>query len=304
MKLNRLIEITTILLNGKNVTAAELAQRFEVSSRTIYRDIEVLSSSGVPIYCTQGSGGGIGIMEEYTINRTSLSSGEKDSILFALNTLRATRYPHIEKTIEKLGGLFKTTAADWIKVDFSPWSYDVESNNKFSRIQSAVLEGREIEVEYINVQNCKSSRILQPLQLYFKSQAWYLWAFCMNKMGYRLFRISRIISLKVTDNFFDRSKRIEEYREESLGPANLSNEVRMVLEFNPEVLHRLYDDFEAGSIKLMPDGRYRVEVHFTEDEWVYGYILSFGPLVRVVEPERIVEIIKKRAQNLLDQYNS
>lgn len=304
MKLNRLIEITTILLNKKTVTAAELAERFQVSPRTIYRDIEVLSGSGIPIYCVQGAGGGISLMEEYTINRASLSTAEKDSILFALNTLRATRYPDIEKTIEKLGGLFKSKTGDWIQVDFSPWNCDIGSDNKFSRIQSAILEGRQLEIEYITAQNRKSRRVIQPLRLCFKSQAWYLWAFCTTRMGYRLFRISRIISLCATNDFFDRTKRIEESSEESqrYEAAPMNAGTRLVLEFTSESLYRLYDDFDYNSIKLMPDGKYRVEVSFIEDEWVYGYILSFGSLVRVIEPTHIIEIIKKRAQSLLEQY--
>lgn len=92
MKLNRLIEITTILLNKKTITASELAERFGVSTWTIYRDNDVLSASGVPVYATQGTNGGISILEDYTVNRTALSNSEKDSILFALQTLQSTKY--------------------------------------------------------------------------------------------------------------------------------------------------------------------------------------------------------------------
>lgn len=120
MKLNRLLEITTILLNKKATTAKELAERFSVSTRTIYRDIDVLSASGVPVYATQGINGGISILEDYTINRTALSNSEKDNILFALQTLQSTKYPEIDAVLEKLGSIFKYTATDWISIDFSP----------------------------------------------------------------------------------------------------------------------------------------------------------------------------------------
>jgi len=103
MRFNRLLEIRTILLNKRTVTASELAERFSVSTRTIYRDIDVLSASGVPVYATQGTNGGISILEDYTVNRTALSNSERDSILFALQTLKSTKYPEIDLVLEKLG---------------------------------------------------------------------------------------------------------------------------------------------------------------------------------------------------------
>ena len=118
MKLNRLFEITSILLNRRTVTAAELAERFGVSVRTIYRDIDARSASGVPVYTSQGAGGGISLMEEYSLNRAMLSDEERRGILMALQLLRATRCPDLGGVLEKLGGLFRG-GADWISVDFS-----------------------------------------------------------------------------------------------------------------------------------------------------------------------------------------
>ena len=103
MKINRLLEITLVLLNKGNTTARELADRFEVSTRTIYRDIDELSAAGVPVFTNKGSGGGISLMENYVLNRSFMTEHERDSLLLALKTLQATRYPQIEAILEKIG---------------------------------------------------------------------------------------------------------------------------------------------------------------------------------------------------------
>lgn len=123
MKINRLLEITIILLNGKNVTAKQLAGRFCVSTRTIYRDIDVLSSAGIPVYTNKGKGGGIALLENYTINKALLSADESHSLIMALKTLEAVRYPEIDVILNKIGSIFKDTKAeaDWLEIDFSPW---------------------------------------------------------------------------------------------------------------------------------------------------------------------------------------
>lgn len=120
MKLLRLIEIITILLNKKTITAKELAERFGVSVRTIYRDVDVLTLTGIPIYTAQGLNGGISIMEEYSLNRTVLSDNDKNSILFALHSLKSTKYPDVDAVLEKLSGIFQSNVSEWINVDFTP----------------------------------------------------------------------------------------------------------------------------------------------------------------------------------------
>lgn len=174
MKINRMIEIITILLNKKTVTAAELAERFSVSQRTIYRDIDELSSSGIPIYTSKGLNGGISIMENYSINRAIFSDADKDLILFALNSLQSTQHPEVDNVLEKLGAIFGNRSTDWITVDFSPWGYDPCSGNKFADIKTAVLQNRVLKIDYINARNIKSSRKIKPLYLDFKYKAWYV----------------------------------------------------------------------------------------------------------------------------------
>jgi predicted DNA-binding transcriptional regulator YafY len=301
MKLNRLLEITTILLNKKTVTASELAERFGVSTRTIYRDIDVLSVSGVPVYATQGTNGGISILEDYTVNRTTLSNSEKESILFALQTLQSTKYPEIDVVLEKLGSIFKSTITDWISVDFSPWGANPNAYNKFTDIKTAIIQSRIIEIDYINTYNQKSCREIEPIRLIFKSQAWYLWGFCLEKQDYRTFRISRIKRVVIRDETFDRSK-VHVIEERSAETEKEKPYTHVVLQFTEEALYRLYDDFDDKWIRDIGNGTYILENDFPEDEWVYGYILSFGCFVKVIEPENIRKIIKDRSEKITEFY--
>jgi len=119
LKINRLLEITILLLNCKTVTAKELAGRFGVSTRTIYRDIDVLSLAGVPVYTNKGNGGGISLLEEFTLNKTMLNENESEGLLLALKTMSMTRYPETQSILDKIGSIFKNNNADdWIDIDF------------------------------------------------------------------------------------------------------------------------------------------------------------------------------------------
>jgi predicted DNA-binding transcriptional regulator YafY len=304
LKLNRLLEITTILLNRKTVTAAELAERFGVSTRTIYRDIDVLSASGVPVYSSQGSGGGISILEDFTINRAVISESERaalDSVLLGLQTLEATRYPEINTVLEKLGGIFKGAESDWISVDFSPWGSNPNAGNKFSDIKSAILQSRVIEVNYINAFNERSRRKIEPLRLIFKSQAWYLWGFCLAKQEYRTFRVSRVKSVRVTGEEFDR-KEVHIVEKKPPPPEKDKPWVTATLEFTEDALYRLCDDFDDEMIRDNGNKTYTVDFTYAEDDWLYGYILSFGAAVRVIAPEHIRKGIKARAKKIAGLY--
>ena len=163
MKSNPLFEITTILLNKGTITARELADRFGVSTRTIYRDIDVLSSVGVPVYMNKGNGGGIHLLENYTLNRTLISERESENLLLAFNTLRATQYPELDIALEKMGAIFKNAANhDWVEVDFSPWGSLPNEKNKFNDIKRAMLGRNVIRFDYVNGEGHRSIRLAEP----------------------------------------------------------------------------------------------------------------------------------------------
>jgi len=301
MKINRLLEITLILLNKGTVTAAELAERFSVSTRTIYRDIDELSSAGVPVYTNKGGGGGISLLENYAINKAMLTEHERDSLLLALKTLQSTKYPEIDAILEKIGAVFKKAAtSEWVRIEFSPWGSGPNEENKFLDMKRAILESKAVTFDYINADGILSHRKIEPALLSFKGQAWYVLGYCTTRRDFRTFRISRIRKMVVTSERFVR-RPMEKVKDEE--PAAASQKyVTLKLRFQPEDLYRVYDDYDEQRIVRNPDGTYDVTVTFQEDEWVYGYIMSFGCYVEVLEPPHIREIVRERMQQALKFY--
>jgi len=301
MKINRLLEIIIILLNIGTVTARELAERFSVSTRTIYRDIDILSSAGVPVYTSKGKNGGVSLLEGYSLNNTFISDHESESLILALKTLQATKYPVIDIVLDKIGAVFKNAnSADWVHIDFTPWGSRPNENNKFNEVKKAILERKVISFDYINSEGIRSSRSIEPMKLIFKGQAWYLWGYCRARNDFRTFRISRIKNVNVTNEVFVKRKSDEA---KVIGQSEKQTKlVNLKLKFYPQALHRLYDDFDDELIIKNADGTCKVSVTFPEDEWVYGYIMSFGCYVEVLEPEHIREIIKLRMEKALGYY--
>lgn len=301
MKINRLFEITTILLNQGTITAQELADRLDVSTRTIYRDVDVLSSAGVPVYMSKGNGGGISLLENYAINRTLISKQESESLLLAVKTLQATQYPELDMMLEKMGAVFKNAAnLDWVEVDFSPWGSMPNEKNKFNDIKRAMLQRNVIHFEYVNADGYKSSRWAEPEKLIFKGNAWYLVAFCRQHQQYRTFRISRLKNMEVTNETFA-AKRLAGAETTEMG--NFAQPVvPLKLRFQAKVLNRLYDDFDDTFIVKNADGTFTVEVSLPEDEWIYSYLLSFGGFVEVLEPAHVRKTIVDRLSQALQFY--
>lgn len=302
MKINRLLEITIILLNRKSVTARELADRFEVSTRTIYRDLDVLSTAGVPVYTNKGNGGGISLLEDYSLNKTLLSEQESESLVLALKTLQATKYPEIEMVLDKIGGLFKNTdTSDWVDIDLSPWGSQPNEYNKFAEIKRAILKRQVITFCYINSNGERSIRSMEPMRLIFKGQAWYLWGYCRAKSAFRVFRISRMKDLKLSTETFQRRKQDPPEMDNATASTR---SMQLRLKFHPEVVYRVYDDFDDAMIEKKEDGSCELSVTFPMDEWVYGFILSFGEHVEVLEPEHIRLTILSKLKKALENYQN
>lgn len=294
---NRLFEIVYILMQKKKVTAKELADKFEVSTRTIYRDIEALSSANIPIYASKGKDGGIGILDEYVLNKTILSEEEQNQILFALQGMIKVRGQDEKDILEKLSILFNKEINDWIRIDLSNWSRDNMQENRFDIIKSAILNKKLIEFNYYNSNGEESRRIVEPLQIWFKDKSWYLISYCRNKEDYRIFKIARIKEIKTLQEHFERELP-KEQKEEKYKFKNILLE----LEISKEMAYRVYDEFEGSEITEKDDESFIVNVEYPENEWVYGYILSFGEYVKVLSPERAKQIIKDKLEKTLKNY--
>jgi len=193
-----------ILEKGK-VTANELADKFEVSVRTIYRDIDSISSAGIPIYATQGKGGGIEIAEDFVLSKSLLSENEKQQIMSALQGLENTTIQHETELLTKLSALFKIKNTSWIEVDFNNWQNNKMYEKTFDDIKSAILSKNIISFTYFSSNEKETSRSVKPVRLLFKSQDWYLYALCLLRNDFRYFKLSRIKNLEIHTEKFDDS---------------------------------------------------------------------------------------------------
>lgn len=294
---NRLFEIVYILMQKKKVTAKELADRFEVSTRTIYRDIEILSQANIPIYAIQGKDGGIGILEEYVLNKTVLSEEEQNQILFALQGMKKMVGQNERDIFQKLSALFHKEVNEWIKIDFSNWGKDNSQEERFNRIKRAILNKNQIEFVYYNSKGEASKRRVEPLQIWFKDKSWYLISYCKLKADYRIFKIARIKEIKILGEHFERELPKEEKEEK----GNFKK-VLFELEISKQMAYRVYDEFEKEEINQKEDENFIVKVEYPENEWVYGYILSFGEYAKVLHPDYAKTIIKNKLQKTLKNY--
>jgi predicted DNA-binding transcriptional regulator YafY len=299
MQMNRLLEIVYILLDKKTVTAGELAEHFEVSRRTIYRDLDALSSAGIPVYASKGKGGGIRLLESYVLNKSVLTEKEQKDILASLQGMKALNVPGLEPVLRKLNVIFHQSNEDWIEVDFSQWGGTAAISEKFSLLKTAILNKCIVEFAYFSSRGEQTARRVEPVKLLFKGQSWYLYGFCTVKQDYRYFRITRINQLVLIGDVFQReapnAEQIRSY-------ASKKNLIRLVLRIEREMAYRVYDEFESENILKNEDGSFHVSAAVSEDEWVYGYILSYGDAAEVLEPEHLREIIKGKLEQNLKKY--
>ena len=179
------------------MTAAELAGRFEVSVRTIYRDIDALSAAGVPVYTTQGKGGGVALMDHYILDRAAFTEEEQRQLLTALQSLPEAARAGADETLAKLSGLFRRRETDWLQVDLSRWGSVEADQRKFEALKTAILDRRAAAFTYVSSYGLTTDRRVLPARLVFKGQSWYLQAYCTEKEDYRTFKVSRILKLSV-----------------------------------------------------------------------------------------------------------
>jgi predicted DNA-binding transcriptional regulator YafY len=297
MQINRLFEIIYILLRKQNVTAKELADKFEVSTRTIYRDVETLSAAGIPIYMSRGKGGGVSLLSDFVLDKTVMTDEEKENILSSLRAVSAVDLSDENKTLQKFSSLFGESYADWIEVDFSTWSNFNDEALLFQTLKAAIFKKRVVIFQYSSVKGEQSTRKVEPLKLCFKSGAWYLYGYCNDRLDFRFFKLRRIKKLEVTG---DTVKHKAPGR--VLKTENYFNEeyVKLKLHLSSDVTYRVYEEFET--FEKLEDGSFIAEIDYPKGEWIYYYILTFGENCEVLEPEDIRKEMKSHLQNMINLY--
>ena len=300
--INRLLGIIYILMNRGMVTAAELAEHFEVSVRTIYRDIDSLSLAGIPVYARKGKNGGICLTEQFVLNKMLITEAEQQQILSALVCVRETGAQEGENTLQKLGDFFKTEPVNWLAIDLSDWSGT--RKQLYEDIKQAILMRKIISFDYYGQNREMGRRTVEPVQLLFKEYTWYLNAYCRERQAMRLFKLFRMKRLEVSEETFPlREVREQEQQAEKHGmdfPVSLPAEITLWID--KKEAYKVYDRFEESELEELADGNFIVHMHYYPDEWVYGLILSFGASAKVLAPEEVKREISDRVKMMLEYY--
>ncbi len=298
--MTRLFEIIYLLLNQKSMTAKELAAHFEVSTRTIYRDIEALSAAGVPVYMSKGRGGGVQLLPGFVLNKTLLSPEERQEILNALQGLKAVEPAPQEqrKTLAKLVTLFGVEQPDWLEVDFSQWDTSVQRADVFSLLKEAIWQRQVVSFLYYNSRGETCRRQVEPLKLVFKGQSWYLYGHCRLRREMRFFKLSRIRQLVKLQQTFSYS-----LPQSNTVPAPSSWEgplTAVTLRISGAMGFRVYDEFALEQIQRQPNGDFLVHAQMPSGPWLEGFLLSYGPALEVLEPASL----RQRMITILEQMRS
>lgn len=294
MQESRLFQITYLLLGRGRTTAAELAERFGVSVRTIYRDVDALSRAGIPVYAEPGRNGGISLLDGFVLDRAILSERERQDVLSALQSLSATGSPPEGEVLDKLSAVFRLPAQDWFEVDFSRWGEVTGDNEKFEALKRAVIDHRCVRIRYVGAGRAVSCRKVHPLKLVYKSRAWYVKAYCTEQEGFRLFRLSRILQWELLEEDFVPEPWPEPSRQEDVPEPET-----VVLRFSGEAAYRVYDEFGAEQVREQENGDLLVSAHMPQDAWLTGFLLSFGAQVEVVSPLSLKEVLAGQAREIL-----
>jgi predicted DNA-binding transcriptional regulator YafY len=307
MRIDRMLAITVMLLNRDRITARELAEKFEVSIRTIYRDIDAINIAGIPVVSFSGNDGGFGIMDNYRIDRQVLTLNDMFTILSALKGVNTSLDDvEVETAIEKIKSLVPREKSvemelhfEQLAIDLMPWEGSDRHKHIFKKLQHSINQSLLAKIKYSNTKGESLERVIEPMTLVLMGYAWYLFAFCRMRNDFRTFRLSRIKNVEVlSNNFIRKEASYKDYKKREKDRKI----VHLVLRFSPEARARIMDFFDEEQIDTQKNGDMIVEVSYPEDEWVYSNILSYGNHVEVLEPAHIRKIIQEKTKKIAELY--
>ncbi|MET4562944.1 putative DNA-binding transcriptional regulator YafY [Lysinibacillus parviboronicapiens] len=303
MKLDRLLTMTMILVNRKKVKANELAELFGVSVRTIYRDVETLSLAGVPVVSQQGVNGGISLIDGYRVDKQVLTKEELASLSIAIKSaLTSYEDAHAEAVLEKLTGVADDKvkqSIDQLFIDLSPWGHNVILKEQITLLKKAIANEFCVSFTYSTASGQTTERLIEPHTLVQKGKVWFVYGYCLLRESFRLFKVSRMKNLNKEMISFER-KEINlsslPWNEDWFQPQNL---VDLTLSFDPKVATLMEETFGTENVNIE---NLSVHISLPEDEWLYGFLLSFGNRIKILNPTYIGEIVQQRALEIVKLY--
>ncbi|KZE73329.1 transcriptional regulator [Paenibacillus elgii] len=299
MKLERLISIIYKLLNHDVLSASMLAEEFQVSQRTIYRDIDVICAAGFPVVSYQGTNGGYGMMDGYKMDKSLLGSYDVNSLITVLRSLSTVfEDERAQGTIERLQTIGPEHHVTSLSVDLETRRTEPDA---LRHLRTAITRRNIVRFDYINAKNECTTRDMEPLRLHFKYRNWYIYGFCRTRRDYREFRLSRLMNLFVTQETFQPHQEVPK-------KAALSNQAQLedvVIRVGTEALAEAMDQFHQVDKQFHADGSMTMRIPVyqpLEARWLWTILLGFGSGAEVLEPPALREILKEQLQNALKLY--
>ncbi len=295
MKIDRLIGIITLLLQKEKITAPQLAERFEVSRRTINRDIQDICKAGIPIVTTQGVNGGISIMDSYKIDKTLFSSEELQAIFTGLSSLDSvTQSRKYKNLMEKFSSsLLKNN----ILIDLSSHYKDALAP-KIEILQLSIENITRVSFIYYN-QNGEKLVIIDPYLIIFQWSSWYVLGFDNASNQFKLYKLNRIYDMKPIDQNFE----LQDIPEEALDfQKYFTDEIQAVILFDKSEKYHLIEQYGLNSFTETPSGKLRFSFSFTNESYLLSWLLGFGERAELIEPKELRQIIKMQLNNMLEKY--
>lgn len=306
MRSYRLLSIIIIISQKGLVTARELAEHFEVSLRTIYRDIEKICEAGIPIAANGGKGGGYYIMENYTLNNLFLNKKEIEPLIAVMDNLKFLfgNNPQFNDIVLKFETLRNSEEQEYgkLSIQMSHFSMEQELREYLFLINKSIEDNRTLEFEYINRNMEYLKRIVEPIQIEFTYGQWYLIAFCRVRKDYRKFKLVRVRNMQVGGSFIKNPISKEEI-EKIFSESYEKNSSLVTLKFSKEIGGQLSEYFSKDKIKLLENGTYIVEDFFPEDEGLKKFILGFGNDCEVIGPDKLRSEMVGYIKKIYSKYN-
>lgn len=311
MRLDRLVSILVVLLKKERVSARDLAEMFGVSTRTILRDIDAIDMAGIPIVTYQGTNGGIAIAEGYKLDRNVFTQEEIAAIIASLKGVaRSLHDVKHDLLVDKINNVVNASSsqklnmkANQLIIDMSPWGGNEYLRERLTLLRGAIDQCKKVSFSYINATMSQSERQAEPCSLVLKGQSWYLYAWCLLRGEPRLFKLARIKGLKVLpEGFESRNLPVENlpWEDEFGHPKNMT-EITLKLDAIMGTVAR--ETFGDNAIPC-DDGSYLVKMKLPVNNWLYGFILSFGPGAEVLEPVYLRKIIRGMAEAVASRYEA
>jgi len=308
MRVDRLVAILMVLLNTDKTNARVLADKFEVSIRTIYRDLDTLLVAGIPVMTAQGASGGVYIEDTFKLDKNYFSAREISHLLVGLKGIEtALDDQDLKVALEKVKSLIPQSVSEelndvmgQVSIDLLSWQGHSEIKEKLKKIRHALTNSLVLSFNYISKSNKQSKRSVEPYRLLLKESAWYLEGYCLERNDFRMFKLSRMIKLNITDLIFEK-KEFVPLQNDAQGWVK-EKLILIDVEFDHSIIETMIERCGEKQITKIGDTVYKAKMPFTDDEHSYNILLGYGKNIRCIRPAKIKDGLIEHIESIKAMY--